>query len=246
MKQVMVCGRWPTMVLEAETRPLWLWDNWERARFESMAANLKPGMTLFDVGSEQGDISCVYAQMVGGENMVLFEPHPFLWPNIKALWQANNLPDPKACAVTFLNSRASAAISQDFYDDFDGVWPVCANTGSICHTAAYRHVSKHSDVSPSTTLDDWVKRTGIKPDAITIDVEGSEMSVLEGAARTLKAHGPLVWVSVHPEMMLASYGRNEFELRVFMEKFGYLRHWLFHDHEDHWLYWVPGKGPIVK
>src|SRR3990167_7991359 len=102
MKEVLVCGQWPTVVQEVANRPLWLWDNWERARFESMSANLKPGMTLFDVGSEQGDVSCVYAQMVGGENMVLFEPNPRNWPNIKALWAANNLPDPRACAVTFL------------------------------------------------------------------------------------------------------------------------------------------------
>lgn len=244
MKEVMVCGRWPTIVQENPLRPLELWDEWERPRFESMAANLRPGTVLFDVGTEQGDVSVVYAQMVGGENMVLFEPHPLLWPNVKALWEANGLKDPLACTVGFLNSKTATAVHQDFSDSKRGVWPECAHTGVIHTPVSFRNIHDCSHVSPSITMDEWVRRTGIVPGAITIDVEGGELNVIEGAEEVLES-GPIVWISVHPEMLGAWYRRTEGELHAAMRRHGYHGKFLGKDHEHHWVYWNPSKGAIA-
>ena len=61
-----------------------VWDYWESARVKSMEKELNRGDILFDVGSETGWCNLVYAKIVGPENMVLIEPSPEFWPNIKA------------------------------------------------------------------------------------------------------------------------------------------------------------------
>ena len=238
LHDVTLFGRWPIRVYAHEVKPLWLWDTWERGRFESMARYLTPGTVLFDIGTEQGDVSIVYAQFVGGENMVLFEPHPDLWPNVRAHWTANNLPDPRACAVLFLGAVAKDATNRDFVDEFDGVWPRCA-TGPFHLCCSFRHMTEHGHATPTTTLDQWVTASGIVPGAITIDVEGAELEVLTGAWHTLETVGPPVWVSIHPEMMRDRYNRRPQELQDLMWAHGYVSEFLQADHEEHWRFWRP-------
>ncbi len=62
-----------------------VWDYWEKERFDSMRAFLRKGDILFDVGTEVGWTNIIYAGYVGGENMVLIEPTPNFWPNIKEI-----------------------------------------------------------------------------------------------------------------------------------------------------------------
>jgi hypothetical protein len=99
----LVCKKYRVKVPEfLEER--WIPD-WEAERFASMRANLKEGDTLFDVGAEAGWISAIYAQFVGGGNMVLVEPCAELWPSIKATWEANELGIPRLTACGFFGAE---------------------------------------------------------------------------------------------------------------------------------------------
>ena len=49
-----------------------------------------------------------------------------------------------------------------------------------------------------TTLDSFVKLTGIIPDVVKIDVEGAELLVLEGARHVLECYHPVLILGVHP------------------------------------------------
>lgn len=214
-------------------RPLadWdVWSYWERERVHSMQQHLKPGMTLFDVGTEQGWCNLVYASMVGPENMVLIEPTKEFWPNIRATWEHNYDAPPRACYDGLLSDKSTEDLSTFF-----GGWPI-GSGGPLIDRNKYQYIHEHSDDVPEMRLDDLVEHSGVVPQALTIDVEGAELLVFKGAAETLRQHRPLVWCSVHPDLGERDYGVTPDQVHDFMASFGYTGTHLGTDHEQHWYY----------
>ena len=212
--------------------PLADWDVfacWERARFHSMRDNLNLGDVLFDVGTEQGWTNLIYAQFVGPENMVLIEPTAEFWPNIKATWQRNYDVAPLACYSGLLSDDSDDTVS------VFQPWPANADAPLIDRNK-YQYIHSHSSDIRQLTLDDLVERSGIVPNAITMDVEGAELHVLRGATDTLMEHRPLVWASVHPDLIERDYKGTAEQVHLFMESLGYVPTMLGRDHEEHWLY----------
>lgn len=232
--------------------PLASWDvfdYWEKERTRSIKSNLKKGDVLFDIGAEHGWLSVIYAQFVGGENMVLFEPTPEFWPNIKATWEANHLAIPRANMWALVGSESAAppSLAGNTVKSL-GVkeWPDAANTGQLISKLAYRylHDPGHVDQTPTISIDDFVDITGIVPGALTMDTEGAEILVLKGAEKTLREHKPLVWASLHPDLAIRDgYGDIQ-NVHDFMASLRYLSKHLATDHEEHWLYYPIGKEVV--
>lgn len=204
------------------------WDapsEWERVRFLSMEQHLKQGMVLYDIGTEQGWQSAIYAQFVGGENMVLVEPDHGAWPNIRQTWQANDLKLPKGYFLGCFGNKTNNEV-------FTGMdWPG-ASEGKLQTSFGYGSLNQAGDV---IKLDDYVAATEIIPDALTIDVEGGELEVLKGAKKTLKKHQPLLWISVHPDLMEKDYQTTQNDLVGFLVNFGYgIENLGWDGHETHW------------
>jgi FkbM family methyltransferase len=195
-----------------------------------MAHHLEPGMTLFDVGAEHGWMSLLGADMVGPENMVLIEPTDLFWPNIKATWERNYNTPPKGCFDVLVSDKTTKQGPRGCG------WPAYSD-GPLIDRNSYRYIwDNESDPVPEMTLDDLVERSGIVPDALTIDVEGAEHLVLNGATQTLLDHRPLVWISIHPDLMLKHYDALDSEVHEFMSVIGYHGQHLADDHESHWLF----------
>lgn len=213
--------------------PLALWDVWafwERERIHSMRDHLKPGMVLFDVGTEQGWCNLIYADMVGPENMVLIEPTPQFWPNIKATWERNypNV-EPAFCYDGLISDKTNDDVTMA------PGWPTCS-VGPLIDRNKYQYIHDHSDGIQEMRLDDLVERSGIVPQALTIDVEGAELLVLQSAHSALQNHHPLVWVSIHPDMMMRDYKHHPDQLHAYMAGFGYTGTHLATDHEQHYFF----------
>jgi hypothetical protein len=119
------------------------------------------------------------------------------------------------------------------------MWPRCAYW-PVIPDHGFRHLAEQADATPQIRLDDYVARTGIVPGAITIDVEGAEYAVLEGARHTLDAHRPMVWASLHTRPganFLGDYfGKTEADLKDLMKAAGYRRRYLCTDHEVHYMF----------
>lgn len=220
-----------------------VWAYWEKARLESMEATLTIGDLLIDVGAEQGWMSALCASFVGGSNMALAEPEPNAWGCIREIWQANGIEPPRASWAGLLagpNRGPSPYYPPDL--DFDPKirdgWPGCAWDADPCGARAYRylHEDKHVGSTPRSTLDAWCKDADLQPAALTIDVEGAEAEVLRGAAGVLFRYRPVVWVSLHPDLMERDYGTTPAFVHGYMESFGYKGTHLATDHEEHWLY----------
>lgn len=211
------------------------WDapsGWERERLASMQLHLNSGDVLYDIGVEHGWLSAVYGGFCGYENMVLVEPSPEFWPNIKKTWQHNMFPGPIGCYQAFAGAELRG-------EPFNDVWPACSD-GEEVGGMAYRYMNQHFEI-PTATIDWIAADCGRAPDAITIDVEGAELLVVQGAAEVLAASRPLVWISVHDDLMERDFGHVPEQLHAFMEAAGYKGKHIATDHEAHWLYTPKGK-----
>jgi FkbM family methyltransferase len=213
---------------------------WEVERLAYMRLHLRPGMLVYDVGAEEGDMSALYAQWTG-VGPVLFEPNDRVWPNIKAIWEANGLPRPTATWVGFAaqEDRGSAMWT-------GGAWPACAE-GPVIGDHGFQSLVESRASLPCLRIDTMAEITQRPPDAITMDVEGAELEVLRGAEHVLLRHRPLVWVSIHPSFMAVDYptkpGATGDDCREavleYMRSLAYKPRLLAVDHEEHWQF-LPG------
>lgn len=215
-----------------------VWDYWERERIESMRKHLKKGDVLFDIGTESGWCDLVYAQIVGPLNMVLVEPTPEFWPNIRALWESN-FPGmyPLDCFAGFFSDKSEPErVTKNLLLD-DPNWPH-QSRGDLIDRNSYKNLFDKSHISevPQMKIDDYIRLADLQPTALTIDTEGSELLVLKGAERTLKENSLKVWVSEHPDMALRDYGVKDGQVEEYMKSLGYTREYLSTDHEVHVFY----------
>lgn len=206
----------------------------ETARLQSMSWHLRRGDILFDIGTEKGDVSVLYAEMVGAENMVLFEGEPLVWPNIREEWVRNGLPTPLAYYAGLVGEQTSA-VTPDYDDTPIEGWPAHSYLTPTTHRT-FRYIHDHASHTRMTTIDDWVKANKIIPTALTIDIEGAELLALRGAKEVLRVHRPWVWVSIHPDLMERDYESTPEELIGFMESLDYTGVHLGTDHEEHWWF----------
>jgi FkbM family methyltransferase len=70
-------------------------------------------------------------------------------------------------------------------------------------------VEKATTEVPTVKLDSFCDKSGMTPDVIKIDVEGSEGMVLRGAASILRRFEPVLVVSTHPYWFPASESAEE-------------------------------------
>ena len=261
MQLTRINGRWDLWLPEHRAaRPEWYTEaGWERARLDSMHDHMtRPCYSgpkrpvIIDVGVEEGDLTALYSSW--GWDVVMVEPNPRVWPNVRAIWQANNLRAPLEWWVGFAGDHDDWLHHVEWANENNGVqpyegerWPRCAH-GPVIGDHAFLHLAQHPHV-PSVMLDTL---TGggifrpIKVDAITMDVEGSELTVLRGAELILRVDRPLVWVSVHTDEQWVEENypqQTEPEIDAFMAEWGYRRQFLAEDHERHVFYYPEEYQP---
>lgn len=246
-------GKWSLMLPDHIAE----WDaitDWEQGRFDSMARTLKHGEVLFEVGAEHGSHAAVFARhMVGGDALVLFEPSADFWPNIRMTWEANGLAHPRGVWAGFVDATSTpgardlvAALHRHVGEGRREMvrasrWPDEAAGDVECPAMAYRKLGEHD--CPAVSIDDYVAWTGIVPAALSIDVEGAELRVLQGAVATIHVHRPRVWVSIHGDL-IPQFGAEAEDVHTYFEHLGYLARHLGTDHEQHWLFYDPQQRII--
>lgn len=235
MVRTEINGQWSLMLPEHRAaRPEWDIANggWERERLDAMHAVIRPGHVVWDVGAEEGDMSALF--VLWGADVVLAEPNPLVWPNIRAIFEGNRLRNPLWCWPGFFADRARDPLHPGY-----GLWPESAY-GPVIGDHGFCRVEERPDLL-QTTIDATVAAGVPAPHVITMDVEGAEHLVLAGAAETLERYRPHVFVSVHPEFMHAHYGLPDGLGTVLelMAGCGYGDGQLLAvDHEQHW-WWAP-------
>jgi FkbM family methyltransferase len=231
MIPTMINERWE-LLLPAHRAARPEWPHWERERMASMFDLLEPDDVIYDVGAEEGDMPALWATW--GCAVAAFEPNPRVWPNMRVIWEANDLPMPIGCFVGFAGPTNTLAVDQLQGTGWHfGQWPVCAY-GPVIGDHGFMNLCERPDV-PSITLDTASSRL-LLPQAITMDVEGAELEVLKGATWLLQQVRPKLWISVHPPFMADMYDQHPDQLHSLMIQHDYVGKLLADDHEQHWLY----------
>lgn len=149
---------------------------------------IQPGDGVADIGANLGGFTVPFARAVGAQGSVLaFEPQPVVFGYLRANITLNHLP--QVALYNFcLGAREETLVipepdyckegnfsGQPFKED--GFWEV-ATTANQIHSACHR-------------FDDVF--TGTRLNFIKIDVEGMEFEVMQGAARSIETHRPVIY-----------------------------------------------------
>lgn len=232
MRSTRVNGRWNVVMPSHRTIRYLEEDMWEKERLASMALHIRPDDVVLDVGAEEGDMSALFASWAYEGGIMLMEPNPRVWPNIKAIWDANHLPTPIATYCGFA-SNVNETIPGQLPPLTVAGWPPSVN-GPVIGDHGFRQLAEETDTTPQITVDELAAVR--VPTVITMDVEGAELAVLEGASETLHVHRPKVWISVHPEFLWHHFQHTAGDIYQFMEECGYRHIHLGDDHESHDLF----------
>lgn len=197
----------------------------EKEYIAELIATLKEGMVVYDIGAENGELSVLAGNIVGGENVHIFEPNKDYFPNIKAIWEANNLNPPFNCFNGYVGEKTSDWINFIELNEVEGeIFTGCLHPNNI-------------DTPMETlSLDDY-SAAFMPPDVIMMDIEGAELSVMKGAKELLQNYSVIFFISIHkPEFIKhRSNGTKEDLLKIFSDN-GYQAIHLATDHEEHWKF----------
>jgi FkbM family methyltransferase len=157
-----------------------LGGTYEAEQTRLFARTVRPGSTVLDVGAHVGYYTLLSSVLAGDSGSVwAFEPNP------------------RNCAFlrehARINRCGNVRVAQVAVSDAEGHVRFARGSGS-----GTGHLSEGGALQVRTVrLDDFCRERGIHPDAIKVDVEGAEMSVLEGARETLRSARPTVFLSTH-------------------------------------------------
>lgn len=229
-------------------RPDWYTqDGWEKTRLKALHDEIKFQISqgtepvIYYVGAEEGEMPAL-CQMWGAK-VVMFEPNPLVLPNIKAIWEANELERPLGFFIGFASSSTELTppnpnpLAVGFTEG--GEWPEAAN-GEVIGNHGFKELYQEHDAFPQIKLDDVPSFDLPLPTIISFDVEGSEWEVMKGAANILRDHRPTIFASISPEFMFHQFGQYANDFRGWLKKCGYDEHILDYQHELHTLY-TPNK-----
>lgn len=169
--------------VDAEYRQL-AWNDDEYAAFKAVVT---PGATVLDVGANVGAYTLLFATWIGASGRVVaFEPASASREGLAAHLAINGLAD----RVTI---RSEAVSDRTGSVQF-------TNTGTHGDNRIVRGADCGTSIVPSITIDDVCASLRLVPDVIKIDVEGSELSALRGASRTIASRGSALalFVELHP------------------------------------------------
>jgi len=187
--------------------------SFETAEITFVEKFLQPGMTVLDIGANQGLYSLIASRGVGPTGRVFsFEPSPRERRALRLNLAINFSRNVKVEALA-LGSQESTA---DLF--------VVQGSQTGCNSL--RPPDVYSSTLPVrvqvTSLDQWLSQHRIsRVDFIKLDVEGAELDVLRGAQSLLsQSPGPVVLCELE-DVRTAPWGHTAEDVAAFIRKLGY-------------------------
>ena len=205
-----------TISLDSEiSRCVYVEGVYEPNQFYFLSKFLKKGMVFIDVGANVGLYSLFTSRLVGKTGQVVaIEPSRREFYRLTQNLKMNKTKNIKALKLALGNSNAikklNVAVSP--YDGHNSFGTFGYETTKIDHTEEV--VTK--------TLDKLILETKMKQiDAIKIDVEGAELTVLKGGLRTLKLLKPLLLMELS-DRTLRKQGSNSNQIWKLLTRLSYI------------------------
>lgn len=151
----------------------------------------RKGDIIFDVGAFHGLMSIVASKAVGPSGRVMaFEPNPTARKWLNTHLRLNKCSNVTVESIGLMDFEGSA----NFYvQEGDVTW----NSSFIREFVDPQHNLTPVDVE-CTSIDAYVRKTGLIPALIKIDTEGTELAVLQGAKETIEKYKPILVLEMNP------------------------------------------------
>ena len=150
---------------------------------------VKPGMTVYDVGGNKGQMALIYAALVGPTGRVVsFEPAPAEYACLSDNVALNGLANVRTVQAAASDSEGELVFTYH---------PDRPTQGKLLdvETTYENHDAERFPV-PTLPLDSVLDSEPM-PDFMKIDVEGAAASVLRGATRILEEGSPRFYMELH-------------------------------------------------
>jgi FkbM family methyltransferase len=164
------------------------------ARFEPSSVRVlrtavHPGDVVFDVGANIGFFATLFSRWAGtGGRVFAVEPEPENLSLLRHNLEANRCDNVTVCDCAAGATRGVAHFSMDAATGATGHLGRSATAGEIAVGTGKVQVIE----TRVETIDHLVESRAAYPRVVKMDIEGGELSALEGAARTLSEHRPVV------------------------------------------------------
>jgi len=188
-----------------------LLDKWEPETVNFFRRYIKPGMLVLDIGAHIGYYTRLFSQLVGPEGLVIaFEPHPVHF----SFLQRNVLPCKNVKLVNKALGNENEVLTFYDYDVGSGSASLAVSEEKLAHS---RHESA-GEMAPRVrspmkrqfkvmvSILDFefsLMKLSYSVDFVKIDVEGAEVSVLEGAQNVLTNSNAKIVFEVAPANLRA-------------------------------------------
>jgi FkbM family methyltransferase len=150
-----------------------------------LAASLKPGMTVFDIGSNVGYFAIFSALLVGSQGRVIAIEGD---PEVAALVREN----------AALNRLSNITVIAGVASRANGVLRFGRGKASGWSGLHSQSAEEWIEV-PAHTVDSLAEQLGLqRMDFVKVDVEGAEEEVIAGMTESLRHLVPAVLVELHP------------------------------------------------
>jgi FkbM family methyltransferase len=174
---------------------------------------LRPGMTIFDIGSHIGEYTLLSAKLVGSSGQIhSFEPQSHLFPILSKSVEMNG----------FTQVVLNCAAVSDHVGEIEFQVLEEASMSSIRKPIGSKKSVKIVSVS-CTSLDEyWLNQQG-KIDLIKVDVEGAEKFVFQGATKLLNLppeQAP-IWIFEYAPKGYADFGYQPDEILELLKQHDY-------------------------
>ncbi|MEI8396890.1 MAG: FkbM family methyltransferase [Rhodospirillaceae bacterium] len=193
-------------------RTIYITGHWEPTIEREIEACLGPGDIFIDIGANVGYFSLLAARLVGTRGQVLaFEPNPQIFNALLSNISINQRLAVSAYQMALGNQQTTAEL-------------FVAKPGNSGATSLTRSPSTtdQAEIVPVERLDTVLSRLNVAcPRLIKIDVEGSEVSVLEGMGDLLAGLWAPVIICEISEYSLAQQGHSKEDIFDIMRRFGY-------------------------
>ncbi|MBT4652033.1 MAG: FkbM family methyltransferase [Candidatus Pacebacteria bacterium] len=173
---------------------------------------MKKGDIIIDVGANIGLYSIIAEKFIGKNGKIYaFEPSEEVFLKFKKNIKLNNskIINLNKKAVSKKNGKVALVVDKLLGDGYSYI------SKNKLFLDTYSHVE-------SITLDYFFKRNNLKKvNFIKIDVEGGELSVLEGAKNILLSNKKLVILLENSNEGLKRFGNNQKDLYLFLKNMGF-------------------------
>lgn len=169
---------------------------------------VQPDFICLDIGANLGTISLALSYLANRGKVYAFEPSHVNYPYLVKTIAENQITNIEPLHLGVFDRNGTI----HFHEDARG-----GGWSFIPH--AHPGAAPPTDQISCVRLDDWVEQNLIpRVDLLKIDVEGSEVIVLENALNTLHKWNPDLIIEFNPESIKNNFGKHPLVLYVLLEK----------------------------